>query len=222
MQEIKVVIFLGPSLDTESAKKILDADYRPPAERGDIFRAVQEGAGIIGLIDGVFFQACAIAHREILYALEEGVKIIGASSMGALRASELDLYGMVGVGKIYEGYKKGWLVSDDEVALIFEQGTFRPLSEPLVNIRYNLELAEEKGIITEVVRAKILKIARSLYYPERDYGRILAIANDEVEKAVLERLRKFLIEDKKDLKHEDAVAALKWMKNHLISRHHNV
>ncbi|MBA5942249.1 MAG: TfuA-related McrA-glycine thioamidation protein [Methanophagales archaeon] len=208
----KAVVFLGPSLDIETAKNIIDVEFKPPAERGDIFRVVQEGAEIIGLIDGVFFQACAIAHREILYALEEGVKIIGASSMGALRASELELYGMEGVGKIYEGYKKGELVSDDEVALIFEPGTFKPLSEPLVNIRYNLERAEEKGIITKAVKEKILKVAKSLYYPERDYGRILAIAEDEVEKDVLERLKKFLNEERRNLKREDAVEALKRLK----------
>lgn len=208
MQERKVVVFLGPSLDADAAKNILDADYRPPASRGDIFMAVKEGAGIIGLIDGVFFQACAIAHREILYALEEGVKVIGASSMGALRASELDVYGMEGVGRVYELYKEGELVSDDEVALLFDPETFKPLSEPLVNIRYNLELAEEKGIITKVVEEKILKVAKSLYYPERDYEIILSIAEEELN-VDLKRLKKFLREDKRDLKREDAVAALK-------------
>jgi len=211
MPERKVVVFLGPSLDTESAKDILNADYRPPASRGDIFMAVQEGAAIIGLIDGVFFQACAIAHREILYAMDEGVKVIGASSMGALRASELDVYGMDGVGKIYEQYKNGKLVSDDEVALLFDPYTFKPLSEPLVNIRYNLELAEEKGIITKEVEEKILKVAKSLYYPERDYGSILSIAESEL-KLDLEPLKKFLQEDKRDLKREDAVDALERMK----------
>jgi hypothetical protein len=208
MQERKVVVFLGPSLDTESAKTILNADYRPPASRGDIFMAVQEGAGIIGLIDGVFFQACAIAHREILYAWEEGVKVIGASSMGALRASELDIHGMEGIGKIYELYKKGKLVSDDEVALLFDPYTFKPLSEPLVNIRYNLELAEDKGILTKEVEEKILKVAKSLYYPERDYEIILSMAEKELN-VDLKRLKKFLQEDKRDLKREDAIEALK-------------
>jgi len=212
MHERKVVVFLGPSLEAETAKKLLDAVYRPPASRGDIFKAVREGVEIIGLIDGVFFQACAIAHREILYALEEGVKVVGASSMGALRASELDSYGMEGVGKVYELYRKGELVSDDEVALIFEPDSFKPLSEPLVNIRYNLGLAEERKIINKEVKGKILSIAKSLYYPERDYERVLSIAEGEVEKEVLERLKKFLIEDKKDLKREDAIAALKRMK----------
>jgi len=213
MQGKKVVVFMGPSLEAETAKKILDAEYRPPASRGDIFNAVREGAQIIGLIDGVFFQACSIAHREILHALENGVKVVGASSMGALRASELDLYGMEGVGRIYELYRGGELVSDGEVALIFEPDSFKPLSEPLVNIRYNLGLAEERGIINKEAKEKILRIAKSLYYPERDYERILSVAEGEVEKKDLERLKKFLRGERRDLKREDAIEALRRIKD---------
>jgi len=205
----EVVVFLGPSIEAETARKILNAEYRPPASRGDIFKAVKEGTKIIGLIDGVFFQTCAVAHREILYALERGVKVIGASSMGALRASELDCFGMEGVGKIYELYKQGELVSDAEVALIFEPETYKPLSEPLVNIRYNIGLAEERGILNEETKEKVLNIARSLYYPERDYERVLSVAEGEVEKEVLERFKKFLSEERIDLKREDTIEALK-------------
>jgi hypothetical protein len=212
MHKSSVVVFLGPSLETERARKLLDAEYRPPASRGDIFKAVKEGAKIIGLIDGVFFQACAIAHREILYALEKGVKVVGASSMGALRASELDIYGMEGIGRIYEQYKNGELVSDDEVALLFEPESLEPLSEPLVNMRYNLERAEERGIITNEVKEKIVDIARALYYPERVYERILSDAKGVVDQKMLEQLKTFLRAEKSDLKREDAIAALKRIK----------
>lgn len=212
MHESKVVVFLGPSLDTERARKILDAEYRPPAGRGDIFKAVKEGAKIIGLIDGVFFQASAIAHREILYALEQGVKVVGASSMGALRASELDAYGMEGVGRIYELYKKGELVSDDEVALLFEPESLKPLSEPMVNIRYNLERAEARGIINREVKKKLVEVTKTLYYPERVYERIFSVAEGKVDRETLERLRKFLTAEKRDLKREDAIEALKRIK----------
>ena len=208
MHESSVVVFLGPSLDTETAKSILDAEYKPPAARGDIFMAVKDGARIIGLIDGVFFQACAIAHREILYALESGVKVIGASSMGALRASEIDIYGMEGVGAIYAQYKNGELVSDDEVALLFDPETLAPVSEPLVNIRYNLGLAEEAGLISKETEGKLLTVARSLYYPERSYERIISIAEADL-KADLTQLRVFLSERRIDLKRADAIEALK-------------
>jgi hypothetical protein len=204
-----VVVFLGPSLELGTARQLLDAEYRPPAARGDVLKAVQDGARIIGLIDGVFFQECAVAHREILYALERGVKVIGASSMGALRASELDRYGMEGVGKIYEQYKTGVLISDDEVALLFDPESLKPLSEPLVNIRYNLERAVERGILSPEANAKILEIVQALYYPERVYEKILIVAAGVLEQAVVACFSAFLAIEKRDLKREDAIAALK-------------
>ncbi|HJK35420.1 MAG TPA: TfuA-like protein, partial [Methanocorpusculum sp.] len=87
-------VFIGPSLPLEEAKQILlDAEYLPPAKRGDLTEAVRAGAKIIVLIDGVFFQDRAVGHREILSALRAGVAVYGSSSMGALRASEMDTLG---------------------------------------------------------------------------------------------------------------------------------
>ncbi len=122
----RIIVFLGPSLDRESAGKILAAEYRPPAKRGDITRAAGDGASVICLIDGVFHQDNAVAHREILAAVKKGVKVVGASSMGALRAAEMDTLGMVGIGEIYRMYRDGELESDDEVALVFDPGPGSP------------------------------------------------------------------------------------------------
>jgi len=189
--------------------QILDAEYRPPAKRGDICDACRKGADVICLIDGVFFQECSVAHKEVLYALKHSVRVIGASSMGALRASELDIYGMEGVGEIYSAYKRGDIVSDDEVALIFDPFTFEPRSEPLVNIRYNLQLASKKGIIDEPTKEAIFEAAKSLYFPERTYDKILKACKDIIPKAQLESFRTFINNERRDLKMEDAIAALK-------------
>jgi hypothetical protein len=35
----------------------------------------------------------AVSHKEIIQALKEGIMIVGASCMGALRAAELDSLG---------------------------------------------------------------------------------------------------------------------------------
>lgn len=207
----EIVVFLGPSVSRDRAEQILpasQADYRPPAKRGDIFRAAEEGAKIICLIDGVFFQDCSVAHKEVLYAMEKGTKVIGASSMGALRASELDIYGMIGVGEIYQAYRSGRLVSDDEVALIFDPFTWEPRSEPLVNIRFNLELAEQRGIIDAATRDELFRCAQSQYFPERTYERMMRSAEGRVAAKTLQRLREFLKVEGRDFKKEDAIAAL--------------
>jgi hypothetical protein len=202
------VVFLGPSLDRREALAILSADYRPPAARGDITSAVAEGARIIGLIDGVFFQESSVGHREILAALKGGVRVVGASSMGALRAAELHTLGMEGVGEVYRMYRDGVLVSDDEVALAFDPETFTALSEPLVNIRATLARAEEEGVVDQRTGDTLLSEASSLYYPNRTYTRIVREAKGSVDPEALDRFARWVGEGAVDMKRRDAVEAL--------------
>ncbi|MDD4163490.1 MAG: TfuA-related McrA-glycine thioamidation protein [Methanothrix sp.] len=203
-----IVVFLGPSLPRDKAEQILEANFRPPAKRGDVYQAAKEGAGIILLIDGVFFQECSVAHKEVIYALEAGAKVLGASSMGALRASELDVYGMEGIGKIYQAYKSGHLVSDDEVALIFDPFSWEPRSEPLVNIRFNLDLAWQMGVISVSCKDRLFHCAQAQYFPDRTYERMLSDAEGLVAEKELQRFREFLAREKRDFKMEDALLAL--------------
>jgi hypothetical protein len=203
-----IVVFLGPSLSRDKAAQILEADYRPPAKRGDIYQAARGGAEIIILIDGVFFQDCSVAHKEVIYALDAGAKVLGASSMGALRASELDVYGMEGVGRIYQAYKSGHLVSDDEVALVFDPFSYEPASEALVNIRFNLDLAWQNGVISATSRDRLFRCAQAQYFPDRSYERMLTDAAKWVDEDERQRFREFLANEGRDFKMEDAVQAL--------------
>ncbi len=204
----EIVIFLGPSLDRKQAHEIIDATFLPPARRGDLSLAAESGARIIGLIDGVFFQECAVGHREILDALRGGVRVIGASSMGALRAAELDVLGMEGVGEIYLAYKAGRLVSDDEVALVFDPDTYYALSEPLVNIRHAIDLAVAKKVIDLNTAQAILAGAKSLYFPERTWEQILSLVEGQIDGDEISRFLIFVRDEGGDLKREDAVRAL--------------
>jgi hypothetical protein len=208
----RIIVFLGPSLERNLAETILPAEYRPPAKRGDLLRAVQDGAEIIGLIDGVFHQESAVAHREILTAIKKGVRVIGSSSMGALRAAEMDTLGMTGIGEVYRLYRSGELISDDEVALVFDPGTGFALSEPLVNIRFTLREAENLGIITPLDHATLLSAAQSVFYPQRTYGRIVSAAGDAVLPETRERFLAWVRLDAVDQKRKDAVAALEYIR----------
>ena len=205
-----IIIYLGPSLSPEQAKTILPADYRPPIKRGDLKKAVKDGAKIIGIIDGTFFSNSPVGHKEILAVLKKGITIVGGSSMGALRASELDVFGMIGVGRVYECYRSARIEADDEVAVTYSPVTGEQLSEPLVNVRYQLKAAERDGIITKGERAALLKMVADMYYPERIYRNIAAMA---VEKGILGKdkastLLKYIDERPLNLKAEDAVATL--------------
>ena len=56
---------------------------------------------------------------------------------------------------------------------------------------------------------KILRIAKSLYFPDRTYQRILDAAGGVLDVDALKRFRRFIEVEKRDLKREDAIEALK-------------
>jgi len=208
----RIIVFLGPSLDRATAETILAAEYRPPAKRGDLLWAVQDGAEFIGLIDGVFHQESAVAHREILTAIKKGVRVVGASSMGALRAAEMDTLGMTGIGEVYQMYKSGDLISDDEVALVYDPDSGISLSEALVNIRFTLREAERQEIITPQDHATLLAAAQAVFYPQRTYGRIVSEAGARIDQETGERFLAWVKLHAVDQKRKDAVAALEHIK----------
>ncbi len=178
---MSVVVFLGPSLALAEARAILDADHRPPARRGDIAAAVREGAETVVLIDGHFEQVPSVWHKEILWALSEGVRVCGAASMGALRAAELAQFGMIGAGRVFEAYRAGRFApfddpfeDDDEVAVLHgpaEAGY--PATEALVDIRATLAQAEAEGVIDASERDGLAAAAKVLFYKRRSWAAVL-------------------------------------------------
>jgi hypothetical protein len=204
-----IVVFLGPSLERETAEAEIPVCILPPAKRGDVTGAVGSGARIITLIDGVFFQDNAVGHREILDALAQGVRVIGSSSMGALRAAELDVLGMEGVGTVYALFRDGVLVSDDEVALVFDPATGKALSEPLVNIRCTLKKAVNEKVISPETASVVLDTAAALYFPDRSWEQILETAGARLPAPVIHDLSTFIRTSAVDQKRDDALAALR-------------
>lgn len=94
-----ILVFLGPTLRLPDAQRTLDAIYLQPVSQGDIILAAHAfRPKAMVLIDGLFEDRPAVRHKEILWALSQGIVMIGAASMGALRAAELHPFGMIGVG----------------------------------------------------------------------------------------------------------------------------
>lgn len=208
-----IATFLGPSLARFQATQLLRANYYPPAQMGDIYQLLGSGVQIILLIDGVFHTVASVWQRELLEALDNNIRVIGASSMGALRAAELHTFGMIGQGTIFEWYRDGVIEGDDEVALNHtdEAHGFRPFSEPLVNIRYNLRQAVRHNYISQSQAAELIALAKRTYYAERSYELLL---NSELVKEwprrVQDQLRQFIRQQGVNLKRQDAVAALRY------------
>ena len=150
-----IAVFAGPSLDRADAS-VPGITYLPPAAEGDIYRAARQGPRAIGLIDGYFEAQPAVWHKEILWAMSEGIHVFGAASMGALRAAELWSFGMVGAGVIYRAYRRGTLIDDAEVAVLHgpaELG-YPSVTEALVNVRANLSRARARGVLSNEARRR--------------------------------------------------------------------
>jgi hypothetical protein len=211
---VNAVVFLGPSLDVETARKHLDATYRPPVRMGELFQAARSKPDMIGIIDGYFEQTPAVWHKEILYALANGIRVFGGSSMGALRAAELHAFGMKGVGKIFEDFASGALEDDDEVAVVHAPGETRygSQSEAMVNLRYGLRAAMAEGVINDEERCALVSAAKARFYPDRSWPVVFSAARDlGLGEARVKALRQFVATRQPNQKRDDAIAVLKAM-----------
>jgi hypothetical protein len=199
------IVYLGPSLPRREAEQALVADYRPPVKRGDLPRQFD---GLIIIIDGEFGQSLSVSPNEILRLLDQGTRVIGASSMGALRAAELYPYGMQGCGWIFEAYRSGRLVADDEVAVTYSPLDLTALTVPVINVRVWLNGLEAARHIDGPTARRMLTRARRIFFADRTRERLLG----EWESAIgSERLQEVLLasgEGITDVKAADARAAL--------------
>jgi hypothetical protein len=85
------LVFVGPTLAaSEVVRRLPDATIAPPVSVGDVLwlaRRPRSGVRRIAIIDGYFERMAAVWHKEILVALERGIAVWGAASMGGCAAS---------------------------------------------------------------------------------------------------------------------------------------
>jgi hypothetical protein len=211
---MSMYVFLGPTLAVAEAKKLCRARYLPPVRMGDVVALVRRKASVIAIIDGTFQNAPAVWHKEILHAIDRGVRVFGCSSMGALRAAELYPFGVEGSGAIYEAFRDGVYEDDDEVAVAHagrEHG-YRPLSEALVNIRAALCDARRRELISEVSEAALVRHAKATFYPDRGWPVLFAAARElGVPAHEVNALHAFVRAEQPNAKRDDAVELLRML-----------
>jgi hypothetical protein len=169
------IVYLGPSLPWREARLAFPgSDLRGPIRRGELYRDRILRHAVFLIIDGVFLHEQAVSPREIIDVLEDGAFVVGASSMGALRAAECWPVGMRGVGTIYRLFRSGCLQSDDEVAITCDPSDhYRPLSVPLINVRYALSRAVRAGWLGREAAEHVVRVAVELFYAQRSWRVIL-------------------------------------------------
>ncbi|HDV5690368.1 TPA: TfuA-like protein [Legionella pneumophila] len=198
----ETVVFLETSLSHQEAMHLLpDAKYLPSIKKGDVLKSINDGYKRIVIIDGNFSCVPSVWHKEILTALDYGLEVFGAASMGALRAAELDAFGMKGYGRIYEMYKNEEIDGDDEVAIAYSKYN-NEQTIPLINIRLTLER------INITNKETILDSIRSIFYAERTWGRIA--------QQVSEELYHLIKSNYADVKKEDAKSLLFYLNHQQI------
>ncbi len=157
----KTIVFGGPSLPSVPNKawqELLEkVQICPPAQQGDVLAAIDGNPKTLILLDGYYFDSCdytipALKHEELLDALNAGVRIIGAASMGALYAAELTGYGMHGVGQVFEWFRDGVLKGKDEVVVLHlpQEFGYKLMTVALVEVRYALTLLIHEGYLYQV------------------------------------------------------------------------
>jgi hypothetical protein len=204
-------LFIGPTLPDAARHAGSRIELRPPARAGDLIGLPLSPGDVIGLVDGYFHQVPAVRHHEILAMLAAGVSVLGAASIGALRAAELEPYGMIGVGEVYRAYRSGVIEADDEVAVVHgpaETG-YRPASDPLVNIRATLSAAVTDGACRATDAARLVRAFARRNYRERDYRAIPRLGRRAgIPAGVASGLTRYCLTRPVDLKRQDALSLI--------------
>jgi hypothetical protein len=162
-------VFTGPTLNSQQVVDVLpESCVHPPIRHGDLDDHIAPG-DTAAIIDGLFYQAPSIRHKEIISALRRGVRVVGASSMGALRASELDKYGMQGTGLVYSMFASGQLDDDGEVAVLHagKDEAWKPLTVALVSMRVALAELARQQVVTRAQEHRALAAVQELPFPQR-------------------------------------------------------
>jgi hypothetical protein len=182
---MKTIVFVGPSLaGAQLPPTIVQA---PPIKRGDL--AAAGDYEVIVILDGEFGQSDSVSPKEILAVLDAGKTVIGAASMGALRASELDRSGMIGVGWVYDYFRRQDVRRDADVALAYSLFDFKPMTVPVVDVEYWMERALAAGLIGRRERTRALAAARKIFFAERTVDRLM----DSLRRAIGDPLLRSLL-----------------------------
>ena len=205
---MKPVIFAGPSIYHLQMPPEPGFDLVPPAQCGDVLKAVQEGRRVIGLIDGVFETGPAVWHKEIMFALAEGCTVLGASSMGAIRAAECSRFGMIGVGQIFDDYRTNKRTADADVAILHGPGElgYVPLTVALVDVDDAILRMGAAGVLSESLGETLRRRARKIYFKSRTWEVLLSEVelSEETATSILD----WIIENGPGLKSRDALLLL--------------
>lgn len=204
---MRTIVFSGPSISEAEVHRLAACSHAPPIKRGDL--AAVDDYDVLVILDGEFGQNLSVTPKEILAVLGRGKTVIGAASMGALRASELHRSGMIGVGWVYDFFRRCAVRRDADVALVYSPFDFKPMTVPMVDLEYWMDRASAAGLIPNKEKALLLKLARNIFFADRSPDRLM----DELRRAIagdtLDSLLAFSGGTIPNVKYADAAEAIR-------------
>ena len=137
VHNMSAVIFAGPSFPPSARPTIAGLEWRPPLCRGDLYLAALQRPRLIGVVDGYFEIVPTVWHKEILWALAQGIHVYGAASIGALAGHRARGFRHDWRRSVYRQFRSGGLTDDDEVAILHgpAEVDYVPVTEAMVNVR---------------------------------------------------------------------------------------
>lgn len=203
----KTAIFIESTLSHIDARKAYpDGDFYKSIKKGDLLKIISKGYSTIVIVDGGFDWTPSIWHKEIMIAIKMGVVVIGASSMGALRAAELRDEGMLGFGCVYKAYLDDPMKSDDEVAISFDRITGES-TLALINLKQSV------GRCINVENNKVITKLENIHFTERTWGAIKNKLDENEYTQVKENYIDIKRKDSETLLHKLAQGSLKLASN---------
>ena len=197
--------YVGPSMPFGSFPDFVK--IHPPAKHGDLNEHNISPNVVTVFIDGLFFHSPAVSHFDLLSLLAAGRKVLGAGSMGALRAVDLRRQGMVGIGSVYHYYLRGHITDDSELAEAVCPYTFQPLTFPLVRVRRAFALALADNIGADLLDAAFASAAK-IHFMERRLSKVRHLWSCILPSTTLKLLLDILQSPESDIKAYDAWVAL--------------
>ncbi|PBC84323.1 MULTISPECIES: TfuA-like protein [unclassified Streptomyces] len=172
-----VHVFVGPSCPEPLVRQSHPGFVlHGPVKHGDLFSAALAEGDVVVIVDGIYHHRLALRHKEILDVLARGIAVIGAASIGALRAAELDGFGMIGVGRVHRWYRTGVFEGDDAVSVAHsETGSPAGLNIPLVNLHTAMLAGCDAGVLGRDSAHRLMARLESEYYPLRTPERVRSL-----------------------------------------------
>lgn len=140
-------------------------DFMGPIKRGDLGGLLDQSRGRRGCVlitDGLFGESMAVSPVECMDMLRAGWTVVGASSIGALRAADCGNVGMIGVGDIFFSFRLGYFHTDADVAVVYNAADQSELTVSFAHadflVRRLGKLHDVAGSQLRVLLAQIRKI----------------------------------------------------------------